>query len=124
MAAAWSVPHRQSPVEFRPQEVRQAVEGGLLRYEYLALLRLVHHGDEAYLHGKALGEILTKKMRGYGEHLGVEEGVGLGIGPTVSPLQRLEIFLCHDGDLLAKPHKFAGEIRQGNDHSLVERMAL
>ena len=84
----------------------------------------MHHRNEAHLHGETLGEILTKKMRGYGKHLGVEEGVRLGIGSAVSPLQRLKIFLCHNGDLLAKPHKFAGEIRQGNDHSLVERMAL
>lgn len=124
MAAARRVARSQSPVEFRSQEVRQTVEGSLLRYEDLVLIRLAHHGNEAHLHGEALGEVLAKKMRGHGKHLGIEGRIRLGVGSAVSPLQRLEVFLCHDGDLLAKPHKSTGKTPQADNHPLIDRVAL
>ncbi len=99
----------QPPVKLRPQKVRQTAESGLLRDEDLACLSGVHHGHKAHLQGEALPEVLVKQMGADREHMGVEEGVGAGIGVGVPPLQRLKVVLRHEGDLLAKGAKAIGK---------------
>lgn len=84
----------------------------------------VHHENKAHFHRNALLRIVRQKPGRWQRALRVKAGVCLGIGGTVSVLQRLEVFVYYHIDQLAEVPKLLREKTKPNQHSLVLGVAL